>query len=100
MRRSDSLIFAVTALLMPIVVFGLPVLAAVCIGPERTDQLARWMAAQGHTHGHPGGRDVPAFSLIDQQSNAVTREHLKGHVWIASFFFSRCAGTCPMTSTK
>lgn len=87
-------------MLIPVVIFGLPVLAAICIGPERTDRLAQWMAAQGHTHGHLAGREVPAFSLIDQQSQSVTREDLKGHVWIASFFFSRCAGTCPMTATK
>ncbi len=38
---------------------------------------------------------LPAFSLIDQEGKAFGSEQLKGQVYIASFFFSRCPSICP-----
>lgn len=36
------------------------------------------------------------FSLTDAQSNRpVTRDDLKGKVWLAAFIFTRCGNTCP-----
>lgn len=43
---------------------------------------------------------VPAFSLIDQTGQPVTRDTLAGDVWIADFIFTRCAGQCPMMSVQ
>jgi protein SCO1/2 len=39
---------------------------------------------------------LPDFSLTDQTDKTVTLADLKGHVWIADFIFTNCAGTCPM----
>ncbi len=39
---------------------------------------------------------VPDFELIDQAGRPVTREMLKGRVWVADFIFTRCAGQCPL----
>ncbi len=41
---------------------------------------------------------VPQFSLIDQNSNPVTDQSLRGRVWIADFIFTNCAGPCPKMS--
>jgi len=38
---------------------------------------------------------VAAFSLTNQDGAVVTLETLKGHVWLADVFFTRCAGPCP-----
>jgi len=40
--------------------------------------------------------EVPDFTLTDQHENTVTREDLKGKVWIADFMFTRCNGICPV----
>jgi protein SCO1/2/putative membrane protein len=41
---------------------------------------------------------VPAFRLTDQLGRPVTRDDLLGKVWVANFFFSRCAGDCSKTN--
>ena len=43
---------------------------------------------------------VPAFSLVDQDGKALSRDTLQGRVWIADFIFTRCAGQCPMMSAQ
>jgi protein SCO1/2 len=43
---------------------------------------------------------VPAFALTNQESNAVSLETLKGHVWLADIIFTRCAGPCPEMTRK
>lgn len=44
--------------------------------------------------------DVANFSLTDQLGQKVSADSLKGHVWIASFIFTRCVQLCPMMSTE
>lgn len=43
---------------------------------------------------------APAFSLIDQNSQPVSDQSLRGNVWVAAFIFTQCAGPCPMMSSK
>lgn len=38
---------------------------------------------------------APAFSLIERGGATVTRDDLRGRVWVADFVFTRCAGPCP-----
>jgi cytochrome oxidase Cu insertion factor (SCO1/SenC/PrrC family) len=38
---------------------------------------------------------VPDFSLTERTGKTITREDLKGKVWVASFVFTRCSGPCP-----
>jgi cytochrome oxidase Cu insertion factor (SCO1/SenC/PrrC family) len=40
---------------------------------------------------------VPPFTLIDQTGRSVDRDDLLGHLWIADFIFTRCAGQCPQS---
>lgn len=82
--------------------------------PRRSQRVLR----HGHSHGSPmplpdpgytkhgSGRVVPdygalpAFSLVDSHGAPLTRERLQGTVWVASFLFTRCGGTCPATASK
>jgi protein SCO1/2 len=41
---------------------------------------------------------APPFSLIDQNAQQVSDQSLHGHVWIADFIFTNCAGPCPKMS--
>jgi protein SCO1/2 len=101
MKPHQKLKLLTAAVLMLVLVFGLPTMIVLRLGPGRSGVLGKWMVADPtSTHVHPIGREVPQFSLIDQQQRPITRDSLKGHVWVASFFFSRCAGTCPMTSSQ
>jgi len=43
---------------------------------------------------------LPSFTLIDHNEAAFGSEHLRGKVWIADFIFSRCAGPCPMMTSR
>jgi protein SCO1/2 len=50
----------------------------------------------------PADLDYPvgAFSLTERSGRTVTDSDLRGHVWVASFIFTRCNGPCPqVTST-
>lgn len=38
---------------------------------------------------------VPDFHLTERSGKPVSRDDLKGKVWLAAFVFSRCTGSCP-----
>lgn len=44
--------------------------------------------------------DVPAFSLTDQNGSSISKDELRGHVWVAAFIFTRCPGPCPRITQK
>lgn len=39
---------------------------------------------------------VPDFELVRSTGEPVTRADFEGRVWVASFIFTNCGGTCPM----
>lgn len=43
---------------------------------------------------------VSGFKLTDQDGKTVSLEDLRGLVWVADFVFTRCAGPCPLMSTR
>jgi len=45
-------------------------------------------------------QNVPPFSLVDQNSQPVTLESLKGKPFVANFIFTNCAGPCPTMTAK
>ena len=54
----------------------------------------------GNSTARPGGPppvlfEIPDFSLTNQAGLTVTRDSLRGQVWIADIIFTRCAGPCP-----
>jgi protein SCO1 len=38
---------------------------------------------------------VPAFTLVDSRDQPFGSEQLRGHVYVANFFFTRCPSICP-----
>jgi cytochrome oxidase Cu insertion factor (SCO1/SenC/PrrC family) len=44
--------------------------------------------------------NVPAFVLLDHAQQTISRETLRGSIWIADFIFTRCAGQCPLMSAR
>lgn len=43
---------------------------------------------------------VPAFQLTDQDGRAFGSKDLAGHVWVASFIFTRCQTVCPRVTAQ
>ncbi len=41
-----------------------------------------------------------AFSLVNEQGAPVTAQSLRGKVWIAAFFFTRCPTICPRITRR
>lgn len=44
--------------------------------------------------------EVPAFSLPERNGGTVSLADLHGHVWIANFVFTHCAGPCPLLTSR
>jgi protein SCO1/2/putative membrane protein len=45
----------------------------------------------------PLGIDVRPFTLTERSGKSVSRDDLKGKVWVAHFFYSQCQGPCTKT---
>jgi protein SCO1/2 len=43
---------------------------------------------------------LPPFALTDQHGAPVTRDGLRGTVWVADFFFTRCPDVCPALTSR
>ncbi len=43
---------------------------------------------------------VPDFKFVDQDSAAITSDFVKGKVWVANYFFTRCGIVCPKMSSQ
>jgi protein SCO1/2 len=43
---------------------------------------------------------VGAFSLVNQQGETMSAEGLRGKVWVAAFFFTRCPTICPRITRR
>ncbi|HRI87729.1 MAG TPA: SCO family protein [Candidatus Hydrogenedentes bacterium] len=52
--------------------------------------------AQAEQAALPNLGPVPAFSLIDESGKDWSSDSLKGKVWVADFFLTRCQGACPV----
>jgi len=51
-------------------------------------------------HEIPDLGKIPAFQLRDQDGKAFTERDLQGRVWVADFFFTSCAGACPLLTQR
>jgi cytochrome oxidase Cu insertion factor (SCO1/SenC/PrrC family) len=52
------------------------------------------------SHTLPSYGPVPAFDLVNQDSQPFGSDQLSGKIWIADFIFTNCAGPCPIISTR
>jgi protein SCO1/2 len=43
---------------------------------------------------------VPDVSLVERSGRPMSLGELKGSVWVASFIFTKCAGSCPAMSAQ
>ncbi len=43
---------------------------------------------------------VPSFTLTERSGQPFHSDSLRGKVWVASFFFATCHGTCPLLNTQ
>ena len=43
---------------------------------------------------------VSDFELVDQDGKNVSLADLRGKIWVADFIFTRCAGPCPLMSSR
>jgi protein SCO1 len=48
----------------------------------------------------PKYKSVPDFQLVERSGRPVTRDDLKGKVWVADFIFTTCSGPCPLISKR
>lgn len=44
--------------------------------------------------------EAPDFALVDQTGDTLRSSELEGTAWVAHFFFTSCAGVCPLTTTR
>lgn len=44
--------------------------------------------------------NIPRFTLTDQTGEPLGSDQLDGKVWIVGFVFTRCAGPCPMMTSR
>lgn len=81
-----------TVVAMPRSMLPVLLLLAPLLGPA--------LASCGGAPELPRVAQVPAFELHDQDGAAVTRETLRGHVWVANFMFTSCPDVCPILTAK
>lgn len=43
---------------------------------------------------------LPPFDLVERSGRRVSLADLRGKIWVADFVFTRCAGVCPVLSTR
>ncbi len=67
---------------------NLAVIAAIFMGPDGVPEPL------------PTLDRLPDFALVDQHGDAVSLESFAGRIWVADFFFTTCAGPCPIMSSK
>lgn len=44
--------------------------------------------------------ETPEFELTSQYGQPVTKQDLKGKIWVANFIFTKCAGPCPLMTNR
>ena len=56
----------------------------------------------------PGGQSgrlerllkAPSFELLTHDGGKLSSEGLRGQIWVANFFFTRCTGPCPLLTSR
>jgi protein SCO1/2 len=43
---------------------------------------------------------APQFTFTAQDGKSVSTGDFKGKIWVANFIFTRCAGPCPMMTSR
>jgi protein SCO1/2 len=91
-------------------------LALVFIGVAGLGVVLGYTVRRGVQETFPGGisgepvivkpQDLPPlypvipFSLTSESGETITQESLRGQIWVAMFFFTSCAGPCPIMTAS
>jgi cytochrome oxidase Cu insertion factor (SCO1/SenC/PrrC family) len=80
-------------------------LSLIAVGAVAYDQFARVDAARqggrlGAASPLPILGEVPDFALVERSGKKFSLGDLRGHVWVADFIFTNCAGPCPVMSRR
>jgi protein SCO1 len=59
-----------------------------------------WASACRRAEALPELGKVGSFRLTDQANRPVTEESMRGRVWAAAFFFTRCPTVCPRITRR
>ncbi len=66
--------------------------------------LGLWLGVPGMADEKPSRlaviQNAPDFALTDQAGEKFSSADLKGKVWLVSFVFTTCNGTCPATTHR
>jgi protein SCO1 len=44
--------------------------------------------------------EVPSFALTERSGRRVTRESLRGSIWVVDFIYTKCTESCPIQSLE
>lgn len=58
------------------------------------------VASEGGRYKITQAYSVPDFSLVDQDRKTITQKELRGSIYVADFFFTRCGSICPKMTTQ
>jgi protein SCO1 len=61
---------------------------------------ATWAGCKKQAEPLPNLGQIGAFSLVNQNAARVSAETLRGKVWVAAFFFTRCPTICPRITRR
>lgn len=61
---------------------------------------ASWVGCKKQAEPLPQLGQVGAFSLQNQSAKGVSADTLRGKVWVAAFFFTRCPSICPRITRR
>lgn len=60
---------------------------------NRPDFTPEWIDPKDSAY--PGIHRIPSFTFVNQDGEIITEKNVDGKIYVASFFFTRCAGICP-----
>jgi protein SCO1/2 len=90
-RRRVLLSASAALLALLVAVVAAPRLVSFARGPSPAETTLEKLDVHG---------TVPAFSLTERSGRSVSRDDLKGKVWVANFIYTKCTETCPTQSLE
>jgi cytochrome oxidase Cu insertion factor (SCO1/SenC/PrrC family) len=84
-----------SAMAWKVILLGIPLVVATVFFFVWRDQVSRLANRAVESYGR-----VPAFQLVNQDSQPFGSKELSGKIWIVDFVFTICPGPCPMISTR
>jgi len=90
--------------IVPVAAAALVLAVALILGLKA---YGSFKGAGAESYVHQGTQDelpvlwqAPDFRYVDQRGETVTRDTLKGKVWVANFIFTQCKTVCPLLTAK